>query len=111
MAMRLQWSLFRIRMSVGLLSVDDVTPLLVYAGSSPIRVEQPWWGHCGVEQSGDEVPGLLVVRRWVQKPTDNLGMEILLGPPARGDDIEGVHSLAFIGDGVAEVGEGIKEVH
>ena len=45
-----------------LLSVDDVLPLPADLGRGPIRIEQLWRGHCGVEQDGDEVPGLLVMR-------------------------------------------------
>ena len=55
------------------LSIDDVLPLLEDLGGAPIRGEQPWWSHCGVEQGGDEVPGLPVVGRWVQKPADDPG--------------------------------------
>ena len=56
---------------VALLSVDDVLPLLTDLGGAPIRVEQPWRSHCGVEQGGDELLSLPVVGRWVQKPADD----------------------------------------
>ena len=49
------------------------------------------------------MPRLAVVGRWIQKPADDPGVECLGGPAARGDKIEGVHLLAFFGDGVAEV--------
>ena len=64
----------------------------------------------GVEQGDDEVSSLPVVSRWVQEPADDPGVEFLGGPPARGDEIEGVQLLAFLGDDVPDVGEGFQEV-
>ena len=81
------------------LFVDVPPPLPEGLGGTPIGVEKAGWGHCGVEQGGDEVPGLLVVRRWIQKPSDDPGVKCLVGPAARGDKIEGVHLLTFLGDG------------
>ena len=92
------------------LSVDNVLPLLADLGGDPIRIEQPWRSHCRVEQGDDEVRGLPVVRRWVQKPADDPGVEFLGGPAAGRDEIKGVQLLAFLGDGVAEGGEGIQQV-
>ncbi len=92
------------------LLIDDFPPLLADLGGAPISGQQPWWSHCGVEQGGDVVPGLPVVRRWVQKPADDAGVKFLGGRPVRRNDLEGVKLVAFLGDGMAEVGEGIQEV-